>query len=169
MSRPTIHDPEILDLVAEKLVDCVTLESDDEREDVKEQLREALSACLSTDGYVLGKYLDQYMGWEVDSELVDELSEADHITHKVHQDFIRKWIEDNNINPRFRVGDTVSVVRKQDRAVGEIISIDHQRGKYTIFVEAFGHVRKGNGSHGIIMDWEVIEKLNADKDTSHPD
>jgi len=165
--RPTVNDKEVKLLVIEKIMPEIlvwlneTADNDNNTEEITEQLLDAIGN--QKDGYEMARDLERDECWDSNSGLVDILDGLDF--HNIMDKVTLLWIKDNDIKPLFKVGDKVQVNGKDvsGRAskktyIGEITEI-RPAGTYTVYIEELGHVRKGTGSHGNILNWEKVEQI----------
>lgn len=73
-----------------------------------------------------------------------------------HYEVVESWVVRNGLKPEFKVGDRVKVPHraKSEPVVGDVYEIDAKRAQYRVYVESLGHVREGNGTHGLIIGFE---------------
>lgn len=163
--RPTKKDGVVIDEASEIVCNDVMqwLENNNDhskREEVIDQLKEVLKNDFGCyDGYDLAKSLDDYHAYCPDADLVDRLDKTCYIISEAHAKAVKKWIRDYDIRPKFKIGDKVKFVFEMRTYEGEIYKID-DGGKYMIFCEKLGHVKKGVGTNGIVLEWEVVEQRN---------
>ena len=79
---------------------------------------------------------------------------------KIYKECVQKWIERNNIQPKFKINDIVKFEYHIKIFTGTINKIDNIEGKYYIFCKDLGHVECGSGTRALVIDWENIEKIN---------
>lgn len=163
--RPNRMSDEVIAEVANRLMPRVLQWlhiGQDDAEEVIETAKDIMAVLkVSSDGYKMAKELEDRHGWdEPDSELVDVLEGADY--YGTLQTAIRAWVKDNDLKPKYEVGEVVTVKKVSHEGSehrGEIISIGDD-GTYTVMIPALGHVREGVGTHGTIFAWEVVEGWN---------
>ena len=163
--RPTDIDESIQKAVALSMTPKVVAwlggeGCDDEQgiERVTRDLQEAFDRVLDWDAYAIARALDG-AGWEVDSSLVSVLEEAQSHAYRETNKAVQEWVKANDIRPAFKVGDMVQTKSRRNGFEGEIIRVDVELGRYLVFNEAEGHVRKGPGTHGNYMDFEDAEQV----------
>jgi hypothetical protein len=162
MAKPTNNDEAVVRAVVEKLKKPVLawLEeggSVDDEEDSLENLFQALSGAFDWDGYQLARRLEDRFCWSPDARLVEILSDAEHHRYRAHKDAVAAWVAANGATPKFKVGDRVRYRSfHHGPQEGEITHVDAAQLRYTVFVAALGHVRKGQGVHGSILEEEQL-------------
>ena len=150
-ARPTENDEDVIELAVDRLLPKVlrwlgkdATDPAGTREDLKHHID-----CL--DGYEFAKALEWQNHWSVDAELV-EILDGWHL-HEAVSELTPKWVESFGVYPLKRVGEHVA----WKGFPCEITGIDLKRGTYTLFSPQEGHVRKGLGSHGHLVAWELID------------
>jgi hypothetical protein len=164
-SRPSRHDASVRRIAATKLMDrlkvshpqCFDASLGYSEEQTLDQIADALRSAWGGDGYEIAKALE-HDGWDVDAALVSELDGG--CLEEAYDERVRLWIAEHGITPKLAIGTAVAVL-EQPTAQGEIAGIDQERGTYTVCVPAWGHVKKGNGTHGRVWPWEVVEGWQA--------
>ena len=133
----------------------------DDLDDAKNCINVVLEKCNNTDGYYIARELDDEYCIEPDAKLVDFLDGIDSIVYSQYKKLEKQWVIDNDIKPKFNVGDTVKIIStKSNKLVnGEITKIDTDVAEYYIFISEDGHVKQGQGTHATIKKFEDIEKL----------
>lgn len=126
---------------------------EDDRDGVLAELTDALK--WEHDGYQLAADLDD-VGWEPDAELVAILNDAAFIRHSVRHKRVRQWVKDWDIKPAVLVGTKVHVRRGFGYVQGEVIATNAEDATYTVFCESLGHVRSGDGTRGMIANFEDV-------------
>lgn len=159
--RPTMHDEAAITRAAEKLLPGVLRwlhqangKEDDRPEEILDDLRDVLDGAFDLDGYSLAKELDSRHYWSCSSGLVDELDDAFHFSLEAVDDLTRIWVKDNGVTTKYAIGDTVHFQQRDCWHQGEVVSLYPDLGKMVVFVEALGHVTKGNGTTGTYVDFE---------------
>jgi len=127
------------------------------------ELREAIEDGCDNDGYDISRNLEKNSGWGSDSELVEILDDVAWIQNQQHKALVAKWVEDENIKPLYKVKDKVlhrgRLIEKDYQAV--ISAVDTTHAKYTLFIEELGHVMKGMGVQGVIVNFEDVKPLEG--------
>ncbi len=170
--RPTDSSKEVIMLVVQRIMPEIIQWfeqfeelSEEDIENIKEQLTNAIdknNISELTDSYDIAKSLDSRYYWDSDSELVDILCGLDF--YDVRMLLTKKWIKDNNIIPKYKEGDSVIVkslhlsikYRQKEQYDGEIYKV-YEEGNYAIYIKEIGHVKNGTGTHGVILNWELID------------
>ena len=159
--RPAMQNNyELAVLVASDLAPRLSLHMGippDEQDEVLDDVEEALHKCSSFDGYELGEFLDNAFGYSMDAEAVSILDSAYMIMSKYYRKLVVDWVKESGVKPRLKIGDLVVFKFNQKEVHGEIIDVKKETAEYTIYVEAFGHVKQGGGTLGIIQTWEEID------------
>lgn len=167
--RPTSHDDSVLEQAASVLVEQYNGwleeggdEPDDERE-IIEILKKVLADSYNFDGYKICRDLERHYHIDPDSQLVEIMDDVGFLISSAEQTAVQNWVKRFGIQPRFKVGDKVSVGHPiKGKHLGEITKVDEKEAKYTIYVEAIGHVREGSGTHGWIKNFEEVENANKE-------
>lgn len=159
--RPNRFSKEVVAKTARKIaLDLSTLpDSEEFGEEVEKDVAEAIHRACTIDAYKVCKQLE-YLGWEIDEELVDEIRSHAY-THQIKatNEATKQWIEDNNYELRFEVGDTVKFTHPRGHEeFGEITKVFPELLRYVIYCEHLGHIPegKGAGTHGIIINDEKV-------------
>ena len=158
--RPPYLSKEVNTLVAErvtpKIIQWVCQEggppSSQELEAIKADIFSAIE--YDDDAYQIAKNLE-HAGWDPDTGLVDLLDDVAHQRHLAHKEIVyRNWILTHGVTAKFVVGDQVTFTFKGKNEIGEIIRIYPDTAQYTIHCPQHGHVKKGAGTHGHIINFE---------------
>ena len=168
--RPIRHSDDMLRATARELAKSVhrwqngsSNVTDKEMQEIENDLFYALDDHASDlDGYKLSRTLERDKYWDVDSELVDILGQADITLFALHRKAVIQWVKDNDIQPRLDVGALVPVRYRDKLCGGEIVRVDRQHAEYTVFIESEGHVREGQGTHGTIVAFETLDSQVKD-------
>lgn len=156
MIRPKLYDDEVISLAVTKLLPEVMrwMNNESPEDEVRADLESEMD--FVSDGYEFARNLERNKHWVCDSALVEVLDGL--YNYDALDELERRWIATYRVFPCFQVG--AHITYKNHPA--EIVRIDGVRGKYSIFCEALGHVRKGTGTHAAVVDWEKIDgKVNA--------
>ena len=139
------------------------VETEEEIESIKKDVVSSVkySYCSLHDAYEICKHLDGY-GWVPDQELVDIMSNFSFKFESAYSKQLLKWIGENNIRPKFSVGDKVKFKVLGGIQGGEISKVYEDRAQYSIYCESLGHVKTGTGTHGVILNFEDVEELNKE-------
>jgi len=160
--RPTSRDSRVIERVVEGILPDV-MRWDGSTEGDKEDLRVALHDAFDSAGcdvYRILRDLDDFKHWTIDAELKSVMEMVPSLWLQAEAETLKEWVRANKIKPAFAVGDMVSVPYRRDQehqtrqVVGEIYEVDEDQAKYHVFVESLGHVRKGEGTHGLIIRYE---------------
>jgi len=157
--RPNEFSNEVVEKTAKLISDDLRKYSDlaESGEELEDDIAKAIHYACSIDAYKICKQLD-FMGWDCDEGLVDDLSKS-HFHHTdVLYEIYRKWIEENKLEPKYSIGDNVVFTMRGKEEFGEIVKIYPDVLKYSIYCEHLGHIRegKGNGIHGFIIKEEDV-------------
>jgi hypothetical protein len=112
--RPLLFDEEILTEVADRLVNPVMTSSSfdpSEEHAVRAALREVLQDAADfddLDGFQLAKALEGF-AWRPHARMVEDLDMATPFLHRAHEEAVKRWVEEEKIEPRFGIGDEVVV------------------------------------------------------------
>lgn len=139
-------------------------EIDDNGDRVVREIADALE--YGETGYHVCRSLDR-VGWSPDDGLVEIMGDVLCARHDVLRVIEEGWVAANDIRPAHAVGDVVSIAKHpgrfdHSRVDGEVIAIDHARGRYLVFSAALGHVRKedakncASGSLGRFVAFEDV-------------
>lgn len=96
--------------------------------------------------------------FDIDDDLLRNLLDQD-FCDDAHEQRVLEWIRDSHIQPQRKLNDKVRFAYRDEKVAGEIVGIDTERGRYTVYVEALGHVKSGHGTLGIVVDFETIHPL----------
>ena len=153
MTRPTEYDEDVETMAVDSLLPEV-LRWLNEKQDGDGSVREQLTEYIhESDGYDFTRALDRYYGWDPNAELVEILDGASWALRSAVNVQTEKWIAAYGVTPALKIGDLVTYKGKPC----EIIRIDDKHGTYTLFSSTEGHVREGVGTHGHIVNWELID------------
>jgi hypothetical protein len=160
--RPYKRDDDVVRSAVKRLVPRIITWMEDEVESEEalcEEIVEAYQRHIHDDGFAVAKYLDDTWWGGGNSELVEILDGGFSYIRTAHKEATAEWIKRNNIQPRYSVGDAVTVKHTGEPLPGIIRSVDDQWGTYTVYVEALGHKKEGEGcgTLGIVLEWEKVE------------
>jgi hypothetical protein len=159
--RPSYLDKEVTDAVVERIFPEIMgwmyepkhFSSQSEIASIKAELFSAIQ--YDDDSYDIARNLERE-GWDCGRELVDVLDSVPQYRHEVHKRIIQQnWVLKYGVVPKFSVGDAVVFTLKGKQETGEITRIHPETAQYTIYCAQHGHVRKGVGVHGHIIDFEA--------------
>jgi hypothetical protein len=128
----------------------------DYTEEALDQIAEAVE--YEMDAFRATKTLDDD-GWSGDKALVDMMERIISIKEEALLEAIEKWVADNNIKADIAIGERVKFRSFGKEYTGEITNIYDKRAEYCIYCEQLGHVKSGNGSHGVIIPFERVATL----------
>lgn len=136
--RPIIFEKPILDkavkILAVKVKDWLGGRNHDDRsiEQIEKELDESI--VLDKNAYQTARVLECCHGYSPDVKLVNILDSFMEIIQRQHDEAVAEWVKANNINPEFKIGDTVYVAIEGIMQNGEILGIVPETGKYLINV-----------------------------------
>jgi len=146
VARPTIHTIDISSVYV-KMAKAITEwlnESfkPEEFENLVEELKENFEASdlFNSDGYELARDLEKDMGFDSNSQLVDDMDAIRYFCHSCLRENVEKWVQDCEIKPKYSVGDELNVLFKNVNYVGEISKIYERTAEYSIFIAELGHL-----------------------------
>lgn len=128
----------------------------DDVEDAKELLEEALSECIiDVDGYRIARELESN-GCCPDAQLVEFLDDVSSISYSQYKKLEKQWVNVNEINPMFKVGDTVEFKYGHKTDVGIIVKIVLETAEYHIQNPYLCTNKNGVMTKSIIVKYEDI-------------
>lgn len=163
--RPSYIDKEVTNIVVERIFPEIIdwmyesnrSPSQSEIDSIKAELFSAIQ--YDDDSYNIAKNLEGE-GWDAGRELVDVLDSVSRHRYEAHKKIIHQnWILKHGVVPKFSVGDTVSFALKGKQETGEITRVHPETAQYTIYCAQHGHVRKGAGTHGHIVNFEECKSV----------
>jgi hypothetical protein len=160
-ARPADDTPEIIAYAANELastlIRCGDFKEED-REDIVKDLSEMIDDCPYEDGYEMGKWLEDNKYWKVHMSILESLDLAGCYVSDAHLDAVKKWVIENGIKPERAVGDRVMIHEgwKRTPVEGFIATVHEETARYTVRCPSLGHVEKGEGTHGFIIDYEKV-------------
>jgi hypothetical protein len=120
--RPSIQDPVIARLTAEKLYEELDkqqlLDVDIEKDQCIAELVDALQDVSYLDGFELAKFLTDKYSWEGNFSLCEALDHADGWARKFVNEQTKLWVAQNNIEPKLKDGAIVEHLKKTMVVVG---------------------------------------------------
>ena len=168
MLRPSKNDDYILKESAEKLAILllnweqpdikVKIIDPSEHQEYINDMYKALNRTKSQgfDSYKICAVLES-LGYDSDENLVEEMTkvwgEVNRLVSKTEKD----WVILYDLKPIYKVGDIIDVEGNK----GEIVSVDESLAKYTIFIEALGHV-KSKGILGVVRNFEDVQEFKTE-------
>lgn len=175
-ARPSDRDPAVIRAVVEKLTKPILAwlneaGSVDDEGDSLESLERVLSDAYDWDGYRLAQDLERWHYWQPDAALVEILSDAEHLRYEAHKKAVTAWSQANGLTPKYAVGQRVRFrTFHHGPQEGEIVGVDAKLLRYTVFVAALGHVRRGepvtggSATHGILLEEDKLQPVEAAQD-----
>lgn len=168
--RPSQYDKEVNDAIVERITPDIinwicrggdTIPGLKEIDDIKTEISSAIE--YEEDPYRIAKSLE-YAGWDPDGELVDILDNIGRYRYEVYKDHVyNSWILKHGVLPKFSIGDSVVFAYRGRQETGEIIRVYPEMAQYTIHCSQHGHVKKGAGTHGHIINFEDCSKPPEEK------
>jgi len=153
--RPARNAPEVIAIAAEKLLPDVMEwrgKGDYYQDKILNSIKKAIR--YETDGYAIAKSIDDNGVLEPDSELVEILDQASSYLHTAFSELCTEWVNQNNLTGP-AIGAKVTCTKYSKEGQGEIIRNDKD-GRSLVYFEALGHVKEGQGCHGIFIYWENL-------------
>ena len=109
--RPTEKDPKVIENVRVRITQILEdyLDSNSilDPPSVESEVAELIDMYQYSNGYKLAKMLDDQFNWEPNSDLVDQLDSIKFIVHEEIDREVQKWVKENNILPKYKIGDEV--------------------------------------------------------------
>jgi hypothetical protein len=159
--RPSIHSDEVTLETVKRILPRVLAwiggqPSSQDIDNITDDLVKSIR--YENETYDIMSGLDRDCGWVVNDELYDILNDVEEIKYFVWKEFIADWVLKNGIMPKHSIGDEVKYKSRKDlRPIdGEIVKINNKLAEYTVYSSSLGHVRKGNGTHGVVVEFESI-------------
>jgi hypothetical protein len=159
--RPKYFSNEVLEMTLDKLLPTVATWLQDEQavDDpaVRDDIRNAIE--FDDDSYQIVNYLDD-RGWQCDRSLIDVMDAVGRFRQASHDYQVEKWVLNNGIQPKSKVGDRVNFKSKGKMCTGEVIEVKESLAKYLIFCPELGHVPKGQiGVLGVCLSYEDTQHV----------
>lgn len=138
--------------------DYIFDENVDEDESRIHDTAEELAEYFDNDSFEMACKLKDN-GWDPDKQLVDILDQASHELCEMVGTVTKDWVRAYDIKPMFKVGDKVKFKYRKNgiSTEGEIIKINLEEVKYSIFCKSLGHVKVGTGTTASIINFEDVE------------
>jgi hypothetical protein len=127
----------------------------------EELVAEIAQVADATDGYAAARKLENNKGWCPDSELVELLDGLPYAVSRACDRLTALWVSTFGVTVPFVLDDTVTLVRSgwgDDEVTGTVVGIDPKYANVTVCCPSLGHVKEGQGTHGIIV---AVEKCRA--------
>lgn len=165
-SRPTHRDSTILLSVAQKVLAAMpsgTIADSDTENALNDIVNALRREAPGFDEYRMTRYLEE-SGWACDRTIMDAFDIAGGEAFHAVREATKQWVRANSIKPRLSVGAQVKVMARaatmaKEEFDGEVVTVDAEQAAYTVMIPALGHVREGNGTHGIIFHFEELHPL----------
>lgn len=172
---PERHDPAVYKLAFEnfwpQLERYCNQSSQKATDDDKASAWKVLEDNSEMDGFQLAKDFEDRGGWVGDSELVDVLEGWHSAMYNAHDTLRKQWRTENNIQPKLKVGDTVTFDKNNGQrwtkpemiTDGVITKVDDHTDDYTVSSPTLGHKMPGSklcGILGIFVRFHELEKHN---------
>jgi hypothetical protein len=160
--RPTSADEELKKLaVNELLPQVLKWQKDYEKEEIPKIAEELVDVIEeSADGFKICRDLENNYHWACDSELVEIFDNFSFWEYRKASS--NAWIRDNEIKPKFKVGMEVKIPKRKrvNKGIetGIIKKVREDEGVYIVDTQ-WGE-EKSNGTYGLIIYWEELEKEN---------
>lgn len=129
----------------------------DEQDSVVDDIENAIDGVFELDGYAVATKLEEISKYSMDARCVEILDKASLLSSKHHRKLLERWVEQNNIKPKLKVGDKVIFFHGTKNVEGEISEIKESTAMYYIYCEQLGHVKKGCGTHAVLRSFEEID------------
>lgn len=150
--RPKTSDPAIIRKAAELLAPEVADWCGDGTP--AEELIPVLEKAMRwrRNGYELARELDSY---EPDAQLVEILDSAEHLKSRAKEKACEEWVKAEGLEPP-PIDSEVTDSTNPQNGTGIVLQ-NWPDGRSTVSFASLGHVTKGNGCHGLLLDWEKLE------------
>ena len=76
--------------------------------------------------------------------------------YQIAEKAMKSWVEINDVKPDHKIGDKVTWEMTPGRDTEFLIVGIDKCARYTLFSEAAGHVRTGEGTHGFLVEFEKV-------------
>ena len=148
--RPSQRDEVVVQEACKKLLPQVMnwIEGDSEEDEVLQDLIDAVSSSSDSDGYKLARELETHNFWDVDSELVDILS---NVFGHLQDEFWKAeavWVKEYDIMPKLKIGDRVKWKGKD----GFVNGVEEKQGRYVV-----RHDSEVGKFGGYLVNYEDVE------------
>lgn len=164
MERPKLHESYIAKAAAEDLLPDLMGWADageSERLNYLDDAVELMGSAFVSDGYQLAKILDR-KGYDPDSRLVEILENAYSLLQDAHTRAVKEWVKGWNVQVPWQVGQTVQIKHKGKTVDGEVVAIRADEATCTVLCPSLGHVRKGLGTNGLIINSEDVRAVELE-------
>lgn len=154
--RPTLNDPAVCAAAAAdmmtRIIACDGFEMDEE--DGAEDLANALEDADNAFRVAMGLY-DR--GWTISNDVMEILLDHDVALFDALPVAVKAWVKEHGVTCRFAVGAKVRGMVDGAEHVGEVTQVEAEEARYVVLVPALGHVRTGNGTHGVYLNDEDLD------------
>lgn len=153
--RPSLSDPAVCAAAAAILMpriaacDGFELDEEDGLDDLASALEDGVGA------FGVARELDD-AGWSISDDVMEILLDHDVALFDALPVAVKAWVKEHGVTCRFAVGAAVRGKVDGVERVGEVTQVDAAEARYVVLVPALGHVRKGNGSHGVYLNDEDL-------------
>lgn len=160
--RPSYNDNRVVEGAAKKLLPSVIKwlknNGDQNPEDEESGILADLESAIryETDAYRMAYNLHKGY-WEPDYELVEILSGASFLMDDSYRDLVEEWVTANDIKPQYSIEAQVTLDVNGKSVTGEIVQILAATAQYVIHCPELGHVKKGVGTHGLVINYEDVD------------
>lgn len=113
--------------------------------------------CIGDNGYELARRFEDE-GYCPDLELVEILDNAGAWRSAILRDATRKWVTENKIEPKFQIGDAVTVKCVNEVLVGEIAGFRKDTAEYLVYIPPKGWTKESRTK--AVVKYEDAELLN---------
>jgi hypothetical protein len=130
--------------------------SEEDSQLTRDDLKRAIE--FEDDAYEITRSLDD-MGWGECRSLINLMDRVESFRRSSHKYFVEKWVLNNGVQPKAKVGETVGFKHNDGKQYsGTIISILETEAKYLVFCPDLGHVKKGTiGVQGTYLPYEDVK------------
>lgn len=165
--RPKRFDPEVearhVKLIEPSIKKLLAESSHSPEDDLDSVMKDVARAMrYASDGYRVAKSLED-AGWDVDTSLVATLDSLVFERTTALAELEAKWVKDSGAVIPFTLGQSVRITAKDSPKshgqVGEVAKVYPKHARVLVRVPALGHVREGNGTHGLVLNVEDVEAV----------
>ena len=155
MKRPTLNDPAVCAAAAAILMQRIAA-CDGYDLNVESDLVDLANALADGENaFGVARELDD-AGWSISDDVMEILLDHDVALFDALPVAVKAWVAEHGVACRFAVGASVRGKVQGTEYVGEVTQVDAEEARYVVLVPALGHVRKGNGSHGVYLNDEDL-------------
>ena len=144
------------------LSQCPFVEGEDREIDgALETLLEILPNHFGEDGYHLAKALeDRHCWFDMTLEDANELDNAQSLLSAAHTKVVSDWVQEQGITVPYEIGQWIEFTGRHNKTTrGEVVNVNAQVASLVVRCPSLGHVRKGNGTHGLYVNVEEVQRL----------